>query len=62
MPTRVERIDLKTGQRTLLRELAHVDRAGAVRFDGVSFSADEKAYAYSVSRFVGALFTVEGVR
>jgi eukaryotic-like serine/threonine-protein kinase len=62
MPTRVERLDLKTGQRTLLRELAPVDRAGAVRFDGVSFSTDEKSYAYSVSRFVGALFTVEGVR
>ena len=60
--TRVERLDLTTGQKTPFRNLAPVDRAGAVRFDGVSFSADEKSYAYTVSRFVGALYTVEGVR
>jgi Tol biopolymer transport system component len=62
MPTRVERVDLSTGRRTPFRDLVPVDRAGAVRFDGVSFSADEKAYAYSVSRLVGALYAVEGVR
>jgi serine/threonine protein kinase len=62
MPARVERLELSTGQRTPFRELAPADRAGAVRFQGVSFSADEKSYAYTVSRFVGALYTVEGVR
>jgi hypothetical protein len=62
MPTRVERLDLATGRRTLVRDLAPADRAWAVRFDGVSFSADEKSYAYAVGRLVGALYTVEGVR
>jgi hypothetical protein len=62
MPARVERLDLSTGRRTLFRELAPADRAGAARFEGVSFSADEKSHAYTVSRFVGALYTVEGVR
>ena len=62
MPVRVDRLDVSTGQRTLFRELAPADRAGAIRFEGVSFSADEKSYAYTVSRFVGALYAVEGVR
>jgi eukaryotic-like serine/threonine-protein kinase len=62
VPACVDRLELSTGQRTLFRELAPVDRAGAVRFEGVSFSADEKSYAYTVSRFVGALYAVEGVR
>ena len=62
IPTRVERLDLSTGQRTLVRELAPVDRVGVQAVYGVSFSADEKSYAYAVERAVGALYVVEGVR
>ena len=62
IPTRVDRLDLSTGQRTLLRELAPADRAGALRFQGVSFSADERSHAYGVSRKVGSLYAVEGGR
>jgi hypothetical protein len=62
MPTRVEHLDLSTGQRTHLRELAPVDRVGATAFYGIAFSADEKSYAYCLSRALGALYTVEGVR
>jgi Tol biopolymer transport system component len=62
IPTRVERLDLSTGQRTLVRELAPVDPVGVLAVYGVSFSADEKSYAYAVERAVGALYVVEGVR
>jgi dipeptidyl aminopeptidase/acylaminoacyl peptidase len=62
IPTRVERLDLSTGQRTLVRELAPVDRVGANAVYGVSFSADEKSYAYAFERILGALYSVEGVR
>ena len=62
IPGRVDRVDFETGERTLLRELAPADRAGLLNFEGVSFSADEKAYAYGVTRIVGTLYVVEGVR
>ncbi len=62
IPTRVDRLDLATGRRTVLRELAPADRAGVVSIEGISFSADEKFYAYGVMRKAGNLFAVEGVR
>jgi hypothetical protein len=52
MPSRVERLDLSTGERRLFRELAPVDRAGAICFYGAPFSADEKSYAYAFDRGV----------
>jgi hypothetical protein len=62
IPSRVERLDLSTGQKTLVRELAPADLVGAQAVYGVSFSADEKSYAYALERAVGALYVVEGVR
>ncbi len=62
IPVRVDRLDLATGQRTLLRELAPADRAGLIGLEEVSFSADEKSYAYGIKRVVGTLYAVEGVR
>ena len=62
MPARVESLDLETGRRTLMRELAPADRVGATAFYGVDFSADEKSYVYCLDRSIAALFSVEGVR
>jgi eukaryotic-like serine/threonine-protein kinase len=62
IPARVESLDLATGRRTLIRELAPADRIGAVAFYGVDFSADEKSYVYCLDRSIAALFSVEGVR
>ena len=56
MPTGVERLNLSTGERTLVRELAPVDRVGANAVYGVTFSADEKSYAYAFER-ISALST-----
>jgi Tol biopolymer transport system component len=62
VPSRVESLDLVTGARTLVRELAPLDRIGATGFYGADFSADEKAYVYCLDRTLGSLYSVEGVR
>jgi len=62
MPGRVESVDLTTGQRTLVRELAPTDRVGAMAFYGVDLSDDGKSYVYCLDRTLGSLFAVEGVR
>jgi hypothetical protein len=62
IPCRVFSLDLATGQKTLFRTVAPIDRIGAIAFYGVSFSADEKSYVYCLDRALGALYAVEGVR
>ena len=62
VPARVESLDLETGRRTLIREVAPADRIGAVAFYGVDFSADEKSYVYCLDRSIAALYSVDGVR
>jgi hypothetical protein len=62
VPALVDRVDLATGERTLVRLLAPADRAGLVSLEEASFSADESAYAYGLKRKVGHLLTVDGVR
>jgi len=62
LPLRVEKVDLVSGRRTLVRELAPADRSGVTGIDSVSMSGDGKWYAYGYSREVSQLFTVEGVK
>jgi len=62
LPVPVDRLDLATGERSTVWRLAPADRAGLVRIEEVSLSADEGAYAYDFKRKTGDLFAVEGVR
>jgi Tol biopolymer transport system component len=62
LPVRVEKVELESGRRMLLRELAPADRSGVTGIDTVSMSGDGKWYAYSYGRAVAQLFTVEGVK
>ena len=62
IPVRVDRLDLASGQRTLVRVLAPADRVGIYSIGSISFSDDERSYAYDMGRLVGTLFAVEGVR
>jgi hypothetical protein len=62
LPVRVEKVDVASGRRTLLRELAPADRSGVTGITGVSFSSDERWYAYSYSRDAAQLFSVGGVK
>ncbi len=62
VPTRLESIDLATGQRTLVRPLAPTDLAGVVRISNPMLAGDESVYAYSPTLRRADLFLVEGAR
>jgi len=62
LPVRVEKVELESGRRMLVRELAPADRSGVTGINNVSMSRDGKWHAYSYGRDVFQLFTVEGVR
>ena len=58
----LEKLELAGGRRTLVQELSPADHSGVPAIQLVSMSADEKWYAYSYSRDVYQLFTVENVK
>jgi hypothetical protein len=59
MPARIASVDLATGQRTNLREIAPENMIGCIVSCGVDFSEDENSYVYSIGRSVDELFSVE---
>ena len=62
MPFRFERLDIASGRRTLVREVAPVDRTGVLQALGAAVADDGRAYAYRYIRVVSQLFAVEGAR
>ncbi len=62
MPFRFERLDLATGRRVVIGEVAPADRAGVIYSKGAALSDDTKSYAYSYERTTSQLFVVEGAR
>jgi hypothetical protein len=62
VPTRIERLDLATGRRDLLRTVGPADLTGVVQVFPLVMSADEKSYAYTSRRYRSLLFLVEGAR
>jgi serine/threonine protein kinase len=62
VPLKVSRVDLATGNREPWREIMPADPAGVTSVPVVKFSADGKAYAYSVGRMLSDLFVVDGLR
>jgi hypothetical protein len=61
MPATYGRIEVATGKREILGELAPPDRAGAVGIWPVLISADERSYAYSYPRFLTDLYLVDNL-
>jgi hypothetical protein len=61
VPARLERVDLSTGQRALLRELAPPDRAGVTTVSASQWLDDGRGYVYAYGRELSALFVVSGV-
>jgi hypothetical protein len=59
LPSRLERVDLASGQRTLLRELGPPDRAGLMLLTGAALTPDATAYAYGYWRRFSKLFVVK---
>ncbi len=63
VPSRVDRIDVRTGERTSWKDLAPNDRAGVVRIGAVHSTADGIGYAYGYKRIIASdLYVVEGPR
>ncbi len=62
VPARIERIELATGRRQLVRKLGPTDLIGVLQIGGIALSEDEKSYAYSTRRLISHLFLVEGAR
>jgi hypothetical protein len=62
LPTPILRIDLATGTRTKVRDLAPGDTAGVFSADQVQISEDGESYAYSYRRISSRLYLVEGLR
>ena len=61
-PTRVERVDLSTGRRSLIKVIGPTDLTGVVNIWAVSVSDHEKSYAYSFVRILSRLAVVQGVK
>ena len=62
VPFRFERLDLASGRRVLIREVAPADRTGVLYSGGAALSEDTKSYAYSYERTTSQLFVVGGAR
>jgi serine/threonine protein kinase/Tol biopolymer transport system component len=62
LPLRIDRIDLRTGRRTLLKEITPAETAAFSGVDNIVITPGGKAYAYTYSRYAGVLYVVEGLR
>jgi Tol biopolymer transport system component len=62
VPFRLERLDLASGRRVLLREVAPADRTGVLYGLGATLTDDTRSYAYDYKRMTSQLFVVEGAR
>jgi len=61
VPARVERLDLATGKRTLVREIAPPSRAGVINVRNIALADGEHSYAYTFDRVLCRLASVSGV-
>jgi len=59
LPSRIERVEVDTGRRQLLRELTPPDAAGVLVIGPVHVSGDGRAYVYSYRRVLDDLYVVE---
>ncbi len=62
VPVEITEADIATGRRQLWKEITPADTAGVQSIPTINFSADGKAYAYSVSRILSDLYVVDGLR
>jgi len=62
VPTKIDRLDVTTGERTLWKELTPPDPAGVLQMGPIMMTPDGKSYVYSYRRTLDELFLVEGLR
>ena len=61
-PAQLERVDLATGRRTTIRELAPPDRSGLMNISLDDVLNDGQSYAYTYTKRVSRLFVVKGAK
>jgi len=61
-PLKVETIDVRTGRRTLWKELRPPDPSGVEQVGPIQISPDEKSYVYSYRRTLDELYLATGLR
>jgi Tol biopolymer transport system component/predicted Ser/Thr protein kinase len=62
LPARVYRLDLRTGQRTLFKELMPSDPAGVETIGPILMTPDAKTCVYGYQRTLSDLYLVEGLK
>jgi hypothetical protein len=62
MPIRIERLDLASGERTLLREVLPPDSAGVSNLRGFRLTPDGETYGYSYGVELHDLYLIEDLR
>jgi len=61
-PTRIHRIELATGKRTLVREIMPANPGGLPGIRSFAMTADAKAFAYNYVRKLSDLYLIEGLK
>ena len=62
VPARLERLDLGSSRRELVRELAPADRAGVTNIEAITIADGGKSYAYAYDKLTSRLYVLEGAR
>jgi Tol biopolymer transport system component len=62
VPARLERLDLESGKRELLRTVGPADLTGVLSIFNLNATEDAGAYAYTCRRTISHLFLVDGAR
>ena len=62
LPTRIFKLDYRTGQRTLWREFTPADPAGISGIRTISMTADGRVVAYNYIRSLGTAYLISGLK
>jgi Tol biopolymer transport system component len=62
LPTRIYRLDLRSGRKEPVKELLPSDPAGITGPVRIFMTRDARAYVYGVNRILSSLFLVEGLK
>ena len=62
LPLRVEKVDVKTGRRTLWKELRPPDPSGVEQVGPIQIAPDDTSYVYSYRRALDELYLATGMR
>jgi len=62
IPARIFLLDIRTGQRTLVREISPSERAGVISIAPITLSRNASRFAYSYYQNLSVLFVISGLK